>query len=231
MAGSREENYLEPTVEQRLTFPADRVGTERTLVYRIALLVCVPILRVLFRPTTSGLGDVPAEGGFILCANQESNLDGFALAYALRPRQVYWMGKAELFNRVTRGFLGQMGVFPVQRGTGDTAAIATAIELAAGGHVVGIFPEGTRRKKGLRKRLAARPHSGAARVAIGAGVPLVPAAIRGTERLTALRRWRIALGAPIAPAEPPEPARPRALTDRLWSEILQLEAELWDRKH
>ena len=67
--------------------------------------------------------------------------------------------------------------------------------------------------------------------AIGAGVPLVPAAIRGTERLTALRRWRIAFGAPIAPAEPPEPARPRALTDRLWSEILQLEAELWDRKH
>ncbi len=60
-----------------------------------------------------------------------------------------------------------------------------------------MFPEGTRRSKGLRKRYEARWHTGAARIALTAGVPLVPAGISGTERLGRLGPLRVAYGPPI----------------------------------
>jgi 1-acyl-sn-glycerol-3-phosphate acyltransferase len=60
-----------------------------------------------------------------------------------------------------------------------------------------MFPEGTRQKKGLRKRRVARPHTGAARIALTAGVPLVPAAIVGTDRLRRLGPLRVAYGEPL----------------------------------
>jgi dTDP-4-amino-4,6-dideoxygalactose transaminase len=138
------------------------------------------------------------------------------------------MGKAELFNSLTAPFLRRAGVFPVRRGEGDTAAIDAAVALAREGHVIGIFPEGTRRSKGFRKKHVARPHTGAARVALAAGVPLVPAAIAGTERLTLLRRWRIAFGPPVVLDRLPEDPRAAAgeATTRLWSAVTSLEAEL-----
>jgi 1-acyl-sn-glycerol-3-phosphate acyltransferase len=201
--------------------------SERTLTFRCVSFLSVPIVRALFRPRVTGTEHIPAEGGFVLCANQSSNLDGFALAYALSPLQPCWMAKSELFNPVTRGFLRRMGIFPVRRGVGDRRAIATAIELASNGIVVGIFPEGTRRRKGIGKRHTARPHSGAARVALGAHVPIVPAAIRGTERVTTLRRWHVAFGSPIFPDDLAEGARPRDMTAILWNAILELESTLW----
>jgi dTDP-4-amino-4,6-dideoxygalactose transaminase len=200
---------------------------EQTALYRGVAGVARPLVRLVFRPQVTGLEHVPA-GGFVLASNQLSNLDGFALAYALYPRQLRWMGKAELFNPLTAPFLRRAGVFPVRRGEGDAAAIDGAVALARDGHAVGIFPEGTRRSKGLRKKHVARPHTGAARVALAAGVPLVPAAIAGTERLTLLRRWRIALGPSVALDRLPEGshAAAREVTTRLWSSVTGLESEL-----
>jgi dTDP-4-amino-4,6-dideoxygalactose transaminase len=205
-----------------------RTVSEQTALYRVVAGVARPLVRLVFRPRVSGLQHVSANGGFVLAANQLSNLDGFALAYALYPRQLRWMGKAELFNPLTAPFLRRVGVFPVRRGEGDADAIDGAVALARGGHVVGIFPEGTRRSKGFRKKHAARPHTGAARVALAAGVPLVPAAIEGTERLTLLRRWRIAFGPPVALDRLPYDPRAAAseATTRLWSVVTSLESEL-----
>ena len=59
------------------------------------------------------------------------------------------------------------------------------------------FPEGTRRKKGLVKKFEARPRTGAARIALEAGVPLIPAAVKGTDRLLRLAPLRVAYGAPV----------------------------------
>ena len=190
-----------------------------------------PLVRALFRPQVHGLEHLPETGGFVLSSNQLSNLDGFALAYPLYPRQVWWMAKAELFNPLLRRVLHALRLFPVRRGEGDLAAVQTAVALARGGHVVGIFPEGTRRLKGLRKKHEARPHTGAARVALAAGVPLVPAAIIGTERLTALRRWHVAFGRPVSLADLEGDGRPaaREATRRLWEEISSLEASLQSR--
>ena len=84
-----------------------------------------------------------------------------------------------------------------------------------------MFPEGTRREKGLRKRWEARPHTGAARIAHQAGVPLVPAAIDGTERLSRLGPLRVAYGAPIEVTDDS-----RETTARLMAEIRRLHETL-----
>ena len=60
-----------------------------------------------------------------------------------------------------------------------------------------MFPEGTRRRKGLRKKWEPQSHTGAARIALEAGVPLVPAGINGTDDLARLGADRVRYGAPI----------------------------------
>ena len=218
---------LPPRVAAAATTP--RVSpTERTATYRVVAALAKPLVRVLFRPRAQGLEHVPESGGFVLSSNQLSNLDGAALTYALFPRQVWWMAKAELFAPVLGSIARRMGCFPVRRGEGDLDAVRTAVELAVRGYPVGIFPEGTRRAKGLRKKHQARLHSGAARVALAADVPLVPAAIVGTEKLTALRRWQIAFGEPVPVADLPVNPRlaARETTRRLGDAIATLETEL-----
>ena len=139
------------------------------------------------------------------------------------------MAKSELFNPVLGPILKASGAFPVRRGEGDLEAIQQAVELVRSGEVVVMFPEGTRRKKGLRKRHEARAHTGAARIALTAGAPLVPAAIKGTERLTRLAPLRVAYGAPVplgdlAGAE--IKLASREATNRLMAEIGRLEVSL-----
>jgi 1-acyl-sn-glycerol-3-phosphate acyltransferase len=171
------------------------------------------------------------QGGFVLSANHISNLDPWALGYPLFPRrQLRFMGKVELFNPVLGPILRAGGAFPVRRGERDTEAIETAVALARAGEVVAMFPEGTRRKKGLVKKRAARPHTGAARVALEADVPLVPAAIAGTDQLTRLGPLRVAYGKPVPldDLRREEDQRRAALTatERLFDAIHALEAEL-----
>jgi 1-acyl-sn-glycerol-3-phosphate acyltransferase len=60
-----------------------------------------------------------------------------------------------------------------------------------------MFPEGTRRKKGMFKTREAGAHTGAARIAHDAGVPLIPAGITGTGGLRRLEAWRVKYGEAI----------------------------------
>jgi 1-acyl-sn-glycerol-3-phosphate acyltransferase len=93
-----------------------------------------------------------------------------------------------------------------------------------------MFPEGTRRKKGLVKKHQVRARSGAARIALEARVPLVPAAVAGTDRLLRLGPLRVAFGAPIELDDLRESGDMRhasqEATDRLMARITELEASL-----
>jgi len=93
-----------------------------------------------------------------------------------------------------------------------------------------MFPEGTRRKKGLVKRHQARARSGAARIALEAGVPLVPAAVAGTEQLLRLGPLRVAYGAPLELDDLRDSGDIRhssqEATDRLMARIAELEETL-----
>jgi 1-acyl-sn-glycerol-3-phosphate acyltransferase len=173
-----------------------------------------PLLKGLLRITSRGREKLP-EGGFVLSANHHSNVDHWALGFALFPRrQVRFMGKAELFKPVLGSILRSAGAFPVRRGEGE---------------IVAIYPEGTRREKGIKKRRKAGRHTGAARVALTAGVPLVPAAIGGTERLSQFPRVQVIYGDPIPLDDlAGQDTRSASLeaTERLFSAIAELEQQL-----
>jgi 1-acyl-sn-glycerol-3-phosphate acyltransferase len=198
--------------------------------YRLAGIVTGPPVKALFRLRAKGTENLPREGGYVLSANHLSNFDPWPLGLPLLPeRQIRFMAKAELFRSPLWPILKFGGAFKVRRGEGDTEAIATAVELAREGEVVAIFPEGTRRTKGLVKKHRARPHTGAARVALEAGVPLIPAAIGGTDRIRKLGPLRVAYG----PAVKLDDLRDRDLreaaqigTDRLMTAIGELEKTL-----
>ena len=134
----------------------------------------------------------------MLAANHTSNFDPWPLGIPLWPqRQLRFMAKSELFNPLLAPILRAAGAFRVRRGEGDIEAVRTAVELVKEGEIVVMFPEGTRRQKGLRKKHVARAHTGAARIALGAGAPLVPAAIKGTDRLSRLGPLRVVFGEPL----------------------------------
>jgi 1-acyl-sn-glycerol-3-phosphate acyltransferase len=192
--------------------------------------ISLPVLKLLFRSKARGVENVPVEGGFVLAANHLSNLDPWAIGLPLYPhRFLRFMGKSELFWWPLGPIIQAGGAFKVHRGQADLAAMETAEQLCRDGHVVVMFPEGTRRKKGLVKKYQPRAHTGAARIALGAGAPLIPAAIKGTDNLLGLGPIRVAYGTPVGlddlrPADPRDAAQ--EATDRLMGEIARLEATL-----
>jgi 1-acyl-sn-glycerol-3-phosphate acyltransferase len=186
-----------------------------------------PFVKGLYRLRARGLEHLPA-GGFVLAANHTSNFDPWPLGIPLLPhRQLRFMAKSELFNPLLAPILRAGGAFKVRRGEGDLEAMQTAAELARAGEIVVMFPEGTRQRKGLRKRHQARPHTGAARIALAAGVPLVPAAISGTDRLSRLGPLRVTYGEPIDLSDLEGldvKAASAVATERLMSKIEELKA-------
>jgi 1-acyl-sn-glycerol-3-phosphate acyltransferase len=197
--------------------------------YLVAGSLSWPVVKGLYRLRTRGLEHIP-EGGFVLAANHTSNFDPWPLGIPFLPkRQLRFMAKAELFNPILAPILRAGGAFKVRRGEGDVEAMRTAAELAQAGEIVVMFPEGTRRRKGLRKKYEARPHTGAARIALSAGVPLVPAAIGGTDRLSRLGPLSVAYGEPIdvSDLEGMETKRAAAIaTERLMNAIEELKTTL-----
>ena len=201
-----------------------RDGTSR--VYRAVFRVGFFPVAGLFRLRVFGRDNVPSCGGVVVSANQLSNVDAWLVAWALWPRPVHFMGKAELFRRPFRRLLRALHVFPVARDGIARSALEEAVARVSGGAAVGIFVEGTRRRKGFRKRRHPRPHDGAAWVALRAGVPLVPVAITGTDRLWRLRRWTVKVGEPIVVADLGRVTARQArgvLTGRLSATIAALE--------
>ena len=185
----------------------------------------------LFRLRARGRENLPASGGYVLACNHISNLDPWPVGLPLWPqRWLRFMAKAELYWWPAKYVLDGAGAFSVHRGLGDREAVETAVRLAREGNVVVMFPEGTRRSKGLVKKHQARPRSGAARIALEAGVPLVPTAVSGTDRLLTLGPLRVAYGAPIdiddLRASDDLRRSSQEATERLMARIAELEAAL-----
>jgi len=157
-----------------------------------------PVLRFLFRLRDQGTENLPSQGGYVLAANHNSNFDPWPLGLPLWPRRfLRFMAKSELYWWPLGLIINAGGGFPVRRGERDVEAINRAVELARDGYVVAMFPHGTRQRKGLVKRHQPKAHSGAARIALEAGVPLVPAAVAGTDRLSRLGPLRVRYGRPL----------------------------------
>ncbi len=194
--------------------------------YLLVGVISWPVLHGLFRLRAEGHENLPAEGGYVLAANHFSNFDPWPLGMPLWPkRYLRFMAKSELFWWPLSIVITAGGGFKVRRGERDREAMLTAVQLAREGNVVAMFPHGTRERKGLAKRHQQAAHTGAARIALDAGVPLVPAAIAGTDRLTRLGPLRVRYGSPILVDDLRDRERGRAAreaTGRLIAEIERL---------
>jgi 1-acyl-sn-glycerol-3-phosphate acyltransferase len=199
--------------------------------YNVVGTLSLPILYGLFRLRARGREHLPGDGGYVLACNHVSSFDPWPLGLPLWPaRHLRFMAKSELYWFPLTLVLNGAGAFPVRRGQADAEAIETAVQLAQAGYAIAMFPEGTRRAKGLVKRHEARPRSGAARIALEAGVPLVPAAVSGTDRLLRLGPLRVVYGAPVEIDDLRERGDVREAaqeaTGRLMARIHELEASL-----
>jgi len=198
--------------------------------YLLIGVISYPILRVVGRLRWQGAERLPKVGGYVLASNHLSNFDPWLVGMPLFPhRYLRFMAKSELFWFPLGPFISACGAFPVRRGQQDQEAVDTALRLCREGNIVVMFPEGTRREKGLRKRRAQRWRSGAARIALEAGVPLIPAGVRGSGRLLRFGRLRVSFGEPIVLDDlagmPPDEAA-HVATDRLRVAITALEEAL-----
>ena len=161
----------------------------------------VTLIRPLFcRFQIEGQANLPRYSGAVVASNHNYGPDYVFLGIA-SPRELCFMAKSEAFtwNPLLAALLRAGGVFPVQRGRGDIGAIDTAVALARAGNLIAMFPEGTRSRSGVLMH----GKTGAARIALAAGVPIVPVAITNSALVFRRKSWRrpivtVRFGKPIA---------------------------------
>lgn len=134
------------------------------------------------------IDEIPRAGPVIIAANHASNLDPVVLGSWLIPRigrRFQWLGKKELFDWPVVGYLARHGgVHPVDRSTADVEAYRLAKRILDEGHVLFVFPEGTRSLDGTLQEA----RDGVAALALRTGAPIVPVAIAGSDRVWPRRR-------------------------------------------
>jgi 1-acyl-sn-glycerol-3-phosphate acyltransferase len=204
------------------------------LLYRGLKRILPPLVTRYFHLRAEGLENVPMSGGAILAANHLSFIDSVFLP-VLVDRPVYFLAKADYFeNPRTRWFFSAVGTIPTYRQGGERSrrSLASGVGLLRRGDLLGIYPEGTRSPDG---RLY-RGKTGPVRMALEAGVPVVPCGIVGSREaqppdvyLPKRRPVTVRYGRPIDlsryAADRADPFVLRSATDELMYEIMMLSGQ------
>jgi 1-acyl-sn-glycerol-3-phosphate acyltransferase len=175
--------------------------------YWVVKMILTPVLRTLFRPWVEGAEHIPADGAAIFASNHLSFSDSIFLPLVV-PRKITFLAKADYFTgkgvkgRLTAGFFSGVGQVPIDRsgGAASEAALRTAKRILSEGNLLGLYPEGTRSPDG---RLY-RGKTGIARMALEAGVPVIPVAMINTDvvqptgkKIPNLGRVGVRIGKPL----------------------------------
>lgn len=204
-----------------------------------------PVLRLIFRPQTSGLENVPAEGPAILASNHLSYADWLFMPLTLQ-RRVTFVAKAEYFTSpgikgwFQKKFFSGAGQVPIDRTSGNAAegALRSAKAILAEGDLFGIYPEGTRSHDGKLYR----GKTGVARLALESGAPVIPVAVVGTDVVAPPGKKYGSFTRPIVRfGEPMEFSRYegmendryilRSITDEIMYEIMRLSGQEYVDKY
>lgn len=198
-----------------------------------------PLVRVIFRPWTEGTEHIPQTGGVIFASNHLSFSDSIFLPLMV-PRRMTFPAKMEYFTGtgvkgwLTKSFFTGVGQIPIDRSGGQAsmAALNSGLRVLRRGEVFGIYPEGTRSPDG---RLY-KGKTGVARLALEAGVPVIPVAMIGTDKaqptgrvIPTLHRVGIRFGAPLDFSRYDGMAEDRyvlrSITDEIMYELMHLSGQ------
>ncbi len=207
--------------------------------WMLKTVVLGPLLRLLFRPWVEGEEHIPDEGAAIFASNHLSFSDSIFLPLMV-PRRMTFLAKSDYFTgrglkgRATAAFFKGVGQLPVDRSGGKAgeAALSSGLRILRRGELLGIYPEGTRSPDG---RLY-RGRTGVARMALEAGVPVLPVAMIGTDKaqptgkkLPRIMRIGIRIGRPLSFSryEGMEDDRfvLRSITDEIMYELMLLSGQ------
>jgi 1-acyl-sn-glycerol-3-phosphate acyltransferase len=149
-------------------------------------LLLGPLMRLTCHPKVQGADHIPDRGGAILASNHLAVADSFFLPLMIR-RRLTFLAKREYFTTpgvrgwLKRQFFNAAGQVPIDRSSASAAqaALDTGVRLLAHGKLLGIYPEGTRSPDG---RLY-KGKTGVARMALEAGVPVIPCAMVNTHEI------------------------------------------------
>jgi len=181
-------------------FPPDRY-TRAYAITRVFVRLLMPLLGGI---TVRGAENIPMRGPILLAVNHRAYMDPPYLSMVTK-RQLHLMAKEQLFQIPVFGsYIRALGAFPVKRGAADRGAIRQAIDELKAGHVLGIFPEGTRADPGTLMPA----ERGFALIAKQTGIPVVPVALEGTDRVHPKHAKRLhrahvtaTVGRPVTAAE------------------------------
>ncbi|HET9185071.1 MAG TPA: lysophospholipid acyltransferase family protein [Solirubrobacterales bacterium] len=180
--------------------------------YTLARVVMTVPTVLIYRVRALGVRNVPRTGPLVLAPNHFSQMDHFFVGIYLR-RKIRFMAKSQLFGPPVLTYVYKHGgVFPVRRGQHDEEAFKTAYELLDQGEMLLVYAEGGRSRSGE----LGQPKAGIGRIALEAGVQIVPVAIHGSERVRGWRRLRfpkvtVQFGEPVSYPAEPAPSRERQL--------------------
>jgi 1-acyl-sn-glycerol-3-phosphate acyltransferase len=208
------------------------------MMYWVLKAILKPILLAIYRIRVEGLENVPAQGAAIVAANHVSFLDSFFLPLVIKRRKVTYLAKDDYFKTwKTSWFFRMAGQIPVDRSGGEKSeqALNTALGVLNSDMLLGIYPEGTRSPDGRLHR----GRTGVARLALQAGVPVVPCGLIGTEvimpkdakfpRIFGRIELRVRFGRPIETdryaGQEKDRMVLRSLTDEIMYEIMQLSGQ------
>ena len=145
-------------------------------------------VRALTRLRVYGADRVPGEGGLVVALNHFSWIDPPAFGAAC-PRTMYYMAKVEAHRIAGLGqLIRTFGTFSVRRGESDREAVRLMRQIVRDGNALGLFVEGTRQRSGVPGEVK----SGASMVALQDDVPVVCAAIHGSQD------WRLGNFHPVS---------------------------------
>jgi 1-acyl-sn-glycerol-3-phosphate acyltransferase len=180
--------------------------------YTLARIILTLPTMLLWRVRAIGLENVPKHGPLVLAPNHFSQMDHFFVGLHLR-RKIRFMAKSQLFGPPVLTYIFKHGgVFPVRRGHHDEEAFETVRQLLAQGEMLLVYAEGGR----SRSQQLGDPKPGIGRIALETGIPIVPVAIKGSERTRYWTRLRfpkvtVQFGEPLSLAVETSPNRDRQL--------------------
>lgn len=171
------------------------------------------LARIVFRLRVEGKENIP-HGAVVVAANHVSHVDPpFVGTAFVRPMKFMAAADLQGINRPLDFFLRYYGTIPLPRSGIPFGAMKHAVSHLESGGAVGVFPEGRR----VEQWGTQRPYQGAAWLALRAGVPLLPVAVRGTTDVMPLEA-RMIRPAPVTVTICPqlEPEGDRGSLTKLW---------------